>query len=142
MNVAQILKDKGHSVVVDRPDTSIGDVVRHLAAKSIGAIVIVDDDDGVAGIVSERDVMRAIAGHGGSCLERPVGDIMTRDVVSCRAQDSVNDIMGMMTAGRFRHVPVVDDGRLIGLVSIGDVVKNHIAEIELEASALRSYVSG
>ena len=142
MNVAQILKDKGHSVVVDRSDTSIGDVVRHLAAKSIGAIVIVDDGERVAGIVSERDVMRAIAQYGGGCLDNPVGDIMTREVVSCAAQDSVNDIMGMMTAGRFRHVPVVDGERLIGLISIGDVVKNHIAEIELEASALRSYVSG
>lgn len=142
MNVAQILKVKGDNVIVDRADTTIADIVRDLAAQSIGAIVIVNDAGGVAGIVSERDVMRAIAEHGGECLERPVAEIMTRDVITCRARDSVNDIMGMMTAGRFRHIPVVDGDRLVGLISIGDVVKNHIAEIELEASALRSYVAG
>lgn len=142
MNVGQILKDKGRSVVVERAETSIHEVVRNLAERGIGAIVIVEDGDRVAGIVSERDVMRAIGTSGAACLEQPVGKIMTRNVVTCTETDTVTHLMGVMTAGRFRHVPVVAGERLVGLVSIGDVVKNHIAEVELEANALKSYVAG
>ncbi|MGI9525447.1 MAG: CBS domain-containing protein [Hyphomicrobiaceae bacterium] len=142
MNVAQVLKDKGRSVVIDRADTTIGDIVRDLARERIGAIVIVERDNRVIGIVSERDVMQAIATMGAACLDRPVSEIMTRNVVTCVEQDTLNDLMGKMTEGRFRHIPVVDDERIVGIVSIGDVVKHHIAEVEMEAHALKSYVAG
>ena len=143
MNVGQILKDKGRRVVVNEAAATIDEIVKELAEKKIGAVVIVDEVGKVAGIVSERDVMRSLAQNGASTLAQSAASIMTRDVVTCREGDSVNRIMEAMTAGRFRHVPVVgDDLRLTGIVSIGDVVKNHIAEGELEASALKSYVAG
>ena len=143
MNVGQILKYKGRNVVVNHAEALIDDIVRELAEHKIGAVVIVDDARTVNGIVSERDVMWSLAQNGASCLRQPVKSIMTRDVVTCTEQDSITKIMELMTTGRFRHVPVVADGReLIGIVSIGDVVKNHIAEVELEASALKSYVAG
>ncbi|MEM7749921.1 MAG: CBS domain-containing protein [Pseudomonadota bacterium] len=143
MNVGQILKDKGRRVVVNEAAATIDEIVKELAEKKIGAVVIVDEVGKVAGIVSERDVMRSLAQNGASTLAQSAASIMTRDVVTCREGDSVNRIMEAMTAGRFRHVPVVgDDLRLTGIVSIGDVVKNHIAEVELEASALKSYVAG
>lgn len=143
MNVGQILKEKGRNVVVNQASAPINEIVKELADYKIGAVVIVDDAGRVAGIVSERDVMRTLAQNGASSLEQPASSVMTRDVVTCTENDSVNQIMELMTAGRFRHVPVVADGRqLTGIVSIGDVVKNHIAEVELEASALKSYVAG
>ena len=143
MNVGQILKEKGSNVVVSNAAATVEEIVRELAEKKIGAVVIVDDGGKVAGIVSERDVMRSLAQNGASSLAQPAATIMTRDVVICMERDTVNRIMEIMTAGRFRHVPVVgDDLRLTGIVSIGDVVKNHIAEVELEASALKSYVAG
>ena len=143
MNVGQILKSKGRSVVVNQASTVIDDIIKELADYKIGAVVIVDDDGRVAGIVSERDIMRLLAHEGAAALGHPASSVMTTDVVTCIETDSVNQIMEIMTAGRFRHVPVVtSDRRLIGIVSIGDVVKNHIAEVELEASALKSYVAG
>lgn len=143
MNVGQILKEKGRDVVVNDAATPIKEIVRELAEYRIGAVVIVDDAGSVTGIVSERDVMRILAHSGAGSLDQPASTVMTREVVTCTEQDSVNQIMELMTAGRFRHVPVVSEGRkLMGIISIGDVVKNHIAEVELEASALRSYVAG
>lgn len=143
MNVGQILKQKGRNVVVNHATASIEEIVKELAEYKIGAVVIVDDAGNVSGIVSERDVMRTLAQNGAGSLRHAVDTVMTREVVTCTETDSVNQIMELMTAGRFRHVPVVADGRrLIGIVSIGDVVKNHIAEVELEASALKSYVAG
>lgn len=142
MNVSQILNQKGRSVVTERSDTSIAGVVSVLAAKRIGALLVTNPDGQLAGIVSERDVMWAIASEGPDCLERPVSSIMTRDVITCTPSSSLNEVMEMMTVGRFRHVPVMEGGRLAGIVSIGDVVKRHIAEVEMEASALKSYVAG
>ncbi len=143
MNVGQILKTKGRDVVVNHAAASIDDIVRELAEKKIGAVVIVDSGGAVCGIVSERDVLWCLAQNGAQSLSRSADSIMTRNVVTCGEHDSVTRIMELMTAGRFRHVPVVSDaGQLIGIVSIGDVVKNHIAEVELEASALKSYVAG
>jgi CBS domain-containing protein len=142
MNVSQILNQKGRSVVTERSDTSIAGVVSVLAAKRIGALLVTNPDGQLAGIVSERDVMWAIASEGPECLEHPVSSIMTRDVITCTPSSSLNEVMEMMTVGRFRHVPVMEGGRLAGIVSIGDVVKRHIAEVEMEASALKSYVAG
>ncbi|MGI9410440.1 MAG: CBS domain-containing protein, partial [Hyphomicrobiaceae bacterium] len=141
-NVAMILNEKGRDVVVHMAGTAITDVVRDLSQKGIGASVVTDEGDRVIGIVSERDIMRAIADSGAGCLDQPVSTIMTRNVATCTEHDTVTDIMTKMTEGRFRHMPVVNSERLVGIVSIGDVVKNHIAEVEMEANALRTYVAG
>ena len=140
MNVAAILKGKGRAVVTTRPDTSLQAVAEKLAAKKIGAIVIAAGDGRIAGIISERDIIRAIAAGGPNCLSRPVSEFMTRQIVTCRESDTLDQLMATMTALRFRHVPVVEDGALAGIISIGDVVKHHIAEVEMEASALRTYL--
>jgi len=141
MNVAAILKDKGRSVCTASPDASLLDIAKVLAEKRIGCIVLLDDDEKVAGIVSERDLVRTLAGNGPKILEEPVVHCMTRDVVSCRESDTIDRIMAQMTSRRFRHMPVVENGRLVGLVSIGDVVKQRIAEAEMEAAAMRDYIA-
>lgn len=140
MNVAAILNVKGRTVATAKPDTTLQDVATRLHANRIGAIVVVGADGSVEGIVSERDIIRAIAERGASCLSEAAARIMTREVTTCTRLDSVDHIMQTMTAGRFRHVPIVEAGQLIGIVSIGDVVKHHIAEVEQEASALKSYL--
>jgi CBS domain-containing protein len=141
MNVATILKAKGRTVATARADVSLQDIATRLAAKKIGAIVVTGHGGQVEGIISERDIIRALAAQGGACLERPVSSFMTRDVISCSANDTIDQVMSLMTTGRFRHVPVLDeDGTLAGLISIGDVVKNHIAEVEMEASAMKTYL--
>ncbi len=141
MNVATILKAKGQAVSTARPDASLLDIAAKLAAKKIGAIVVVGDNGHVAGIISERDIIRAIAARGADALSAPISEVMTRDIVSCRENTTLDDIMSTMTQGRFRHLPVIEDGALVGIVSIGDVVKNHIAEVELEVTAMRSYLA-
>jgi len=140
MNVAAILKTKGRAVATAARTATLQEIVNLLASKRIGAIVIVNPQDDVEGIVSERDIVRAVAKHGATCLTEPVASFMTRDVVTCAPDESVDQLMSTMTAGRFRHVPVVEGRHLVGIVSIGDAVKHHIAEVELEASALKSYV--
>ena len=148
MNVAAILKEKGRDVATARASMTVEAAARMLAEKRIGALVIVGHDGQaerghVLGIISERDIIRGIAARGAACLTEPVSDMMTRTVVTCSQRDTLDSVMAKMTAGRFRHVPVIDDGQLSGLISIGDVVKNHIAEVESEASALKTYfVSG
>lgn len=141
MNVAAILKTKGRAVTTAAPVATVTEIAQKLASKRIGALVIIGDQGRVAGIVSERDIIRAVAARGALCLTEAIADIMTRDVVSCSESDTVDEVMAIMTAGRFRHVPVVEDGALVGIVSIGDVVKHHIAEVEMEASALKSYLA-
>ena len=141
MNVATILKLKGRSVATARPDSSLLEVVAKLNAKRIGAIVVVGDNAHVAGIISERDVIRAIAEGGVDALQWPVSEVMTADVISCHEASMLDDMMELMTQGRFRHLPVMEDGALVGIISIGDVVKNHVAEVELEAQSMRSYLA-
>lgn len=141
MNVAAILKLKGRAVATARADVTLLEISRRLAAKKIGAIVITTDSGAVAGIVSERDIIRAIGHGGGGALSTPVADVMTRNVVTCRESTTLDELMATMTAGRFRHIPVLDGGQLAGIVSIGDVVKHHVAEVEMEASAMRSYLT-
>lgn len=141
MNVASILKVKGQAVTTARPDTTLLDITQKLAAKKIGAIVIVGESGRVAGIISERDVIRAIAERGVSALTIPVAEVMTRNVIVCHKTQPVDELMELMTQGRFRHLPVIDDDSLVGIVSIGDVVKNHIAEVEMEVSAMRGYLA-
>jgi len=141
MHVAAILSVKGRAVETVRPDTKLMDVARKLASKRIGAVVVTDRKGDVTGIVSERDIIRALATEGVDSLEWPVAEVMTRDVLTCRDADTIDQLMSLMTARRFRHLPVVNEGALNGIVSIGDVVKHHIAEVEMEASAMRDYIA-
>ena len=140
MTVQRILDDKGSAVMTCRPTDTVADVARVLADKKIGAVVVTEGD-AVRGILSERDIVRAIAAQGEKALAKPASDIMTAKVITCGLQDSNDDVMQIMTGGRFRHVPVVDDGKLAGIISIGDVVKRRIAEIEREAANIREYIS-
>ncbi len=141
MIVAQMLKGKGDQVVTIRPDDNVAAAAKLLAQHRIGAIVVSAGDRVIAGILSERDIVRHLAANGAAVLEMPVRDLMTPKVITCRADDTINELMAMMSQGRFRHVPVVEHGRLIGIISIGDVVKARVAEIETEAQALREYIN-
>jgi CBS domain-containing protein len=141
MNVAAILALKGRAVATLAPNATLTEVARLLAAKKIGAVVICNGDGEVAGIISERDIIRVVANDGPTALDRPVTYAMTRDVISCSSEHTLDEIMALMTARRFRHLPVVENGRLAGIVSIGDVVKHHIAEVEMEATAMREYIA-
>lgn len=141
MNVAAVLKAKGHRVATAPPTATLQQIAEQLAGERIGAIVICEDDR-LAGIISERDLVKAIAQGGPTALSRPVGDSMTRKVVTCHDDHSLDELMSIMTQGRFRHVPVVDhDDKIVGIISIGDVVKNHIAEVEMEVSAMKGYLA-
>jgi CBS domain-containing protein len=139
MNVATILKQKGGGVFTTTTDKSLLDIAKRLVQHGIGCMVIVGDDDKIAGIVSERDLIRAIGQAGSKVLNQPVSNFMTKSVVTAREADTSDRLMSEMTAHRFRHMPVVEMGRLIGLVSIGDLVKMQIAEVEMEAAATREY---
>jgi CBS domain-containing protein len=141
MNVAAILKSKGKGVITTTPDTSLLDVAKLLDQHVIGCIVVEGEDGKVAGIVSERDIVRAVGQSGAKVLKDPVSTYMTRTVVTAREADTIDRLMSEMTTHHFRHMPVVERGRLIGLVSIGDVVKMRIAEAEMEAAAMRQYIA-
>lgn len=142
MNVVTILKQKGTQVTTVSAATTLLEASRKLAAKRIGAVIVSDGEGRVQGILSERDIVRAIAQGGADILTAPVSDIMTRDVVTCSQDASLDDVMHTMTRGRFRHVPVVDAaGRLTGIISIGDAVKHQIGEIKLEAEAMKEYIA-
>lgn len=141
MNVATILKLKGREVVTAPPDMPLLEIARLLSQHKIGCIVIAEDDGTVIGIVSERDIVQELAREGASALSEPVAASMTKSVVNCRESDTMDELMGEMTSHRFRHMPVVDRGRLVGLVSIGDVVRMRIAEAEMEAAAMREYIA-
>jgi CBS domain-containing protein len=142
MNVETILRNKGNWVATIRPDATIAEAVDMLHEERIGAIVVSEDGEGVDGILSERDIVIALADHRADLLSRNVNEIMTRKVVTCEPGDTVSDLMAEMTNRRIRHFPVVADGRLCGIVSIGDLVKSRLDEVEFEASSLRSFISG
>lgn len=139
MNIAQILKAKGRAVATVRPDTTLLEVSERLAQKKIGAIVVVGEGGKMVGIISERDVIRSISEQGPTALAKSVADVMTKSVVSCNETTTLDEMMELMTTHRFRHMPVMEDGSLVGIVSIGDIVKHHLAEIELEVTAMRGY---
>jgi CBS domain-containing protein len=141
MNVASILHQKGRAVATVSPNATLLDVATKLAAKRIGAVVVVEAEGKLGGIVSERDIIGALAKNGHNCLTRPVSEIMTRDLITCQETDTLDELMTMMTARRFRHLPVVTDDALVGIISIGDVVKHHVAEVEMEATAMRDYIT-
>jgi CBS domain-containing protein len=142
MNVESILRSKGRSVATIRPEASIAAAIDLLRAQGIGALVVGAGEAEVAGILSERDIVRALAAHGAGLLAQNVAAVMTRTVATCAPEDSVAELMAEMTARRIRHFPVVRDGRLCGIVSIGDLVKSRLDEIEDEARSLRSFIVG
>ena len=141
MTVAAILGRKGRDVVTTTGAATIGDAVALLAKRKIGALVVVEGTARIAGIVSERDVVRAVAADGGGALAKPVSAIMTRTVMTCGEGETIDSVMARMTRGRFRHLPVVTDGKLAGIVSIGDVVKARIEQVEREANEMRAYIA-
>jgi CBS domain-containing protein len=141
MNVEAILRSKGRSVATIRPDATVAAAVRELKTRGIGALLVSEDGKQVAGILSERDIVHALAEQGAGLLATTVDRLMTRKVITCLPEDTVSDLMGRMTQHRFRHLPVVKDGALLGIVSIGDLVKNRIEEVEFEADSLRSFIA-
>lgn len=142
MKVQAMLAQKGDRVVTARSDSTVGAAVKVLHREGIGALVVSDDSSTVQGILSERDVVRGLVANGAGLLDMPVSEFMTKAVRTCALDDDIQDIMSQMTRSRIRHLPVVVDGKLRGMISIGDVVKNRLEELEFEANALRDYVSG
>jgi CBS domain-containing protein len=140
MRIADVLRNKGGAVMTINPDATVTDLLAGLAGHNIGAMVVVGPD-GVVGIVSERDVVRQLHAHGASVLSRPVSKIMTSVVSTCSKSDTVDSLSLLMTENRVRHVPVLEDGKLIGIVSIGDVVKTRMEELETEHEQLQSYIT-
>jgi len=142
MNVRQLLDSKQGEIAGISPDTPVSEAVGFLREANVGALVVTDKGGQLIGILSERDIVRSLAEDGGELMDKTANDLMTRDVVTCKPQDRIEDLMRQMTEGRFRHLPVVDNGKLIGIISIGDVVKHRLDELEAEASQLRAYISG
>ena len=141
MTVARILAEKGREVHTTQPHRTLKEVIELLAAKGVGAVVVADAAMTVLGILSERDVVRVIAQQGAAALNDPVSRYMTPRVTTVTRDATVDHVMELMTEGRFRHLPVVEDGRLIGIISIGDVVKRHVGMIDSERQALRQYIA-
>lgn len=141
MNVATILTSKGSDVATIDQQSPLTQVVAELRDRGVGALVVSDDGEHIDGIISERDVVRALAAHGSGALGRTVASVMSKHVVTCAADDSVHELMASMTESRFRHLPVVDaDGVLGGIISIGDVVKSRLGELQSENEALTDYI--
>lgn len=140
MTVKAILAAKGGDVVTIEPNTDVASAVRLLAERRIGALVVTGADLRVVGILSERDIVQVLAERGAAALDLPLTEVMTRSVMTCTVFDTISSLMERMTQGKFRHLPVVEQGRLVGIVSIGDVVKFRLEEMEREQSALRDYI--
>jgi CBS domain-containing protein len=139
MTVRSILDSKGHQIQSVEPSVKLSDAIKLLSERKIGALLVMSQGR-IEGILSERDIVRVLGDRGASVLEEPVSAAMTRKVVTCRQSDTVSGLMEMMTLGKFRHLPVVEDGKVVGLISIGDVVKRRVQEYELEQEALRDYI--
>ena len=142
MYVKTILDEKGRNVVTGGPQLTVRQAAVYLHENHIGAIVIVDRNDRISGIVTERDIVAAIARSGAECLDKPISSIMWGNVHRCGENQTVDELMEMMSSLRARHIPVEKDGRLVGIISIGDVVKSHIRAIQHEADAIKAYISG
>jgi CBS domain-containing protein len=141
MTVARILDEKGRDVFTTQPHRTLKEVIELLAERGVGAVVVSDASRNVLGILSERDVVRVLAKHGASALDHPVSRYMTPKVFTATRADTLDQVMQTMTAGRFRHVPVVEEGHLIGIISIGDLVKRRVNELDSERQALREYIA-
>jgi CBS domain-containing protein len=140
VRIADVLRNKGAGVLTVTPDTLVSDLLTGLVTRNVGAMVVVGPH-GLAGIVSERDVVRMLHEHGAAALGRRVADIMTSRVITCSPDDAVDSLSGLMTTHRVRHVPVVDDGQLVGIVSIGDVVKTRMDALQAERQQLEAYIT-
>lgn len=141
MIVSMILEEKGRGVVTIGGTATVADAVASLARHKIGALVVVEGGDRIVGIVSERDIVKAFARADGEVAKESVASLMTREVVTCTDSETIHEVMGRMTRGRFRHLPVARHGRLAGIISIGDVVKARIEEVEREAEEMRAYIA-
>jgi len=139
MTVRTILDTKGHQIESVEPEAKLATAIKILSERKIGAVLVMSNGH-IEGILSERDIVRVLGERGAAVLEEPVRAVMTRKVVSCRQADTVAAIMEMMTSGKFRHLPVVEDGKVVGLISIGDIVKWRVREFEMEQEALRDYI--
>lgn len=142
MTVKQILDQKGRDVVTVNPSMGTEDAVRFLADNKIGAVVVTGVGGKIAGILSERDIVRAVASKGADALTMPISSIMTSKVTTCSETYTINQVMEMMTNGRFRHLPVEENGMLVGIISIGDVVRRRIEDVEREAEEIKAYIAG
>ena len=142
MILAAILKSKGGSTLSVKPSTKMADVIKLLAEKRIGAVLVIDEAGEMTGILSERDIVRTLAQHAGATLELTAEQLMTRSPKFAHPNSTVAEAMEIMTNGRFRHLPIMEDGKLVGLVSIGDVVKARLSQQEHEVDSLRAYVAG
>jgi CBS domain-containing protein len=140
MNVKAILAAKGGDIISIEPTATLAQAAARLSEHKIGALLVLGAGSRVAGILSERDIVRALARHGAAALDEPVSQAMTRKVASCGGDEPIFSIMERMTAGKFRHMPVLDGDTLIGIVSIGDVVKQRLDEMERESEAIRDYI--
>lgn len=140
MTVKSIIESKGSEIVSVKADAKLSEAVKLLATRRIGAVLVMNGT-AIDGILSERDVVRVLGERGASALDETVHDVMTRKVVSCRPADTVAAIMEKMTTGKFRHLPVMEEGKLVGLISIGDVVKWRVGEFEKEQAAMRDYIA-
>jgi CBS domain-containing protein len=140
MTVKAILSVKGTDVHTIEPTTNLASAANLLAERKIGALVVTGPDRRVVGIVSERDIVQELAAHGAAALDLPLTEVMTRNVMTCSVSDTISSVMERMTEGKFRHLPVVEQGRLAGLVSIGDVVKHRLKQMEHEQSVLQDYI--
>jgi CBS domain-containing protein len=141
MRISDVIRAKGNAVVTVKPDMDVRTLLAVLAEHRIGAVVVSADGATVDGIVSERDIVRALADRGATVISEPVSEIMTSEVQTCAPDTPVVELMTVMTNGRFRHVPVVVDDRLVAIVSIGDIVKNRVGELEIERDSLTSYIT-
>jgi CBS domain-containing protein len=141
MQIDRILRTKGAAVATVTPSVSVGDAARDLAHHGVGALVVSSDGERIEGIISERDIARAVGTHGAEALDQRVDQLMTREVTTCSVRDTVDHLAEVMTARRVRHLPVVHDGRLAGIVSIGDVVKHRLDELQHETDTLHEYIS-
>lgn len=139
MTVRSILDTKGHQIMSVEPDAKLAAAIKLLGEKKIGAVLVMNQSR-LEGILSERDIVRALGERGAGVLEEPVSQVMTRKVVTCKETDTVAELMEMMTTGKFRHLPVLENNKVVGLVSIGDIVKRRVQEYESEQEALRDYI--
>jgi CBS domain-containing protein len=140
MTVKTVLATKGSDVITIAPTATLEQAIAVLDRHRIGAVVVLGADQRVIGILSERDIVRALSEHGAKALSEPLAQSMTRTVITCSEADAISEIMERMTHGRFRHIPVLEQDRLVGIVSIGDVVKQRLGEMERESEALKDYI--
>lgn len=143
MLVQEILKGKPSQEIVSIPSSgTVSEAAEILSAKRIGALIVSDDGKSVAGMLSERDIVRELGRRGVACMSDCVRDVMTADIVTCTRSDRADEVLAVMTEGRFRHLPVMEEGRLVGLISIGDVVHARLSEVAMEKEALEGMIKG